>query len=99
MPICQLRENFCLRMVVLCTTRCCFKTWTARWSGCRKRYAQRERILIYGDYDVDGTASIVILKKAIEILGGICRFLHTRIDLTEGYGMKAEVIERAAETE
>ena len=57
----------------------------------------RERILIYGDYDVDGTASIVILKKAIEILGGIADF-YIPHRLTEGYGMKAEVIERAAET-
>ena len=57
----------------------------------------RERILIYGDYDVDGTASIVVLKKAIEILGGIADF-YIPHRLTEGYGMKAEVIERAAET-
>src|SRR4051812_24755383 len=27
----------------------------------------REPILIYGDYDVDGTSSIIVLKKAIEI--------------------------------
>ena len=27
----------------------------------------REKILIYGDYDVDGTTSVVILKRAIEI--------------------------------
>src|SRR5579864_5020713 len=26
--------------------------------------AKREKILIYGDYDVDGTVSVVILKKA-----------------------------------
>src|SRR3974390_1046655 len=29
-----------------------------------------ERILIYGDYDVDGTTSVVILTKAIEMAGG-----------------------------
>ncbi|MFL6448546.1 MAG: single-stranded-DNA-specific exonuclease RecJ [Bryobacteraceae bacterium] len=57
----------------------------------------REKILIYGDYDVDGTASIVILKKAIEIVGGIADF-YIPHRLKEGYGMKAEVIERAAET-
>ena len=27
----------------------------------------KEKILIYGDYDVDGTVSVVILKKAIEM--------------------------------
>ena len=31
---------------------------------------QNEPILLYGDYDVDGTSSVVILKKGIELLGG-----------------------------
>jgi single-stranded-DNA-specific exonuclease len=56
---------------------------------------KRENILLYGDYDVDGTASIVILKKAIEILGGTAEF-HIPHRLTEGYGMRSEVIEHAA---
>ncbi len=52
-------------------------------------------ILLYGDYDVDGTASIVVLKKAIEILGGRADF-HIPHRLNEGYGMRSEVIDRAA---
>ena len=63
----------------------------------REAIARRERILLYGDYDVDGTTSIVILKKAIEILGGAADF-HIPHRLKEGYGMRSEVIERAAET-
>jgi single-stranded-DNA-specific exonuclease len=59
--------------------------------------ARRERILLYGDYDVDGTSSIVVLKKAIEILGGQADF-HIPHRLKDGYGMRSEVIERAAET-
>jgi single-stranded-DNA-specific exonuclease len=55
----------------------------------------REAILLYGDYDVDGTSSIVILKKAIEILGG-CSEFHIPHRLTEGYGMRSEVVERAS---
>ena len=57
----------------------------------------REPILLYGDYDVDGTSSIVVLKKAIEILGGIADFFIPH-RLKDGYGMKADVIERAAES-
>lgn len=57
--------------------------------------ATRERILIYGDYDVDGTMATVILKTAIELLGGQCEF-HVPHRLLEGYGMRDEVIERAA---
>src|SRR5260370_39811156 len=36
----------------------------------RAAIASREKILIYGDYDVDGTSAVVILKKAIEMAGG-----------------------------
>jgi single-stranded-DNA-specific exonuclease len=57
--------------------------------------AAREKILLYGDYDVDGTMSIVILTKAIELLGGQCRY-HVPHRLREGYGMRPEVINDAA---
>ncbi len=57
--------------------------------------AQREPILIYGDYDVDGTMATVILKTVVELLGGQCDF-HVPHRLLEGYGMRDEVIERAA---
>ncbi len=57
--------------------------------------ARREKILIYGDYDVDGTTAIVILKTAIELCGGAADF-HVPHRIREGYGMKDEVIERAA---
>ena len=40
----------------------------------RRAIRDRERILIYGDYDVDGTTSVVILKTAIELAGGIADF-------------------------
>ncbi len=53
-------------------------------------------ILLYGDYDVDGTSSIVVLKKALEILGAQVSF-HVPHRLKEGYGMRMEVIERAAQ--
>src|SRR5690348_16380144 len=46
----------------------------------------REKILIYGDYDVDGTAAIVILTKAIELAGGAANY-HVPHRLKVGYGM------------
>jgi len=57
--------------------------------------ARREPMLIYGDYDVDGTMATVILKTAVELLGGQCGF-HVPHRLLEGYGMRDEVVERAA---
>jgi single-stranded-DNA-specific exonuclease len=57
--------------------------------------ANKEGILIYGDYDVDGTTAVVILKTALELCGGAADF-HVPHRIKEGYGIKEDVIERAA---
>src|SRR3954451_4643588 len=57
--------------------------------------ANREGILIYGDYDVDGTTAVVVFKRAIELCGGSADF-HVPHRIKEGYGIKDDVIERAA---
>ncbi|MGO9256416.1 MAG: single-stranded-DNA-specific exonuclease RecJ [Bryobacteraceae bacterium] len=54
-----------------------------------------EKILIYGDYDVDGTTSVVLLTKAIELAGGKADY-HVPHRLKDGYGMRSEVVEAAA---
>src|SRR5579871_22589 len=56
---------------------------------------RREKILIYGDYDVDGTTSVVILKKAIELAGGQVSFFVPH-RLRDGYGMRSDTVEKAA---
>jgi single-stranded-DNA-specific exonuclease len=56
---------------------------------------RKETILIYGDYDVDGTTAIVILKTAIELCGGATDF-HVPHRIRDGYDMRDDVIERAA---
>jgi len=55
-----------------------------------------ETVLIYGDYDVDGTTAVVILKTVIELCGGKAEY-HVPHRILEGYGMRDEVIEQAAE--
>ncbi len=55
-----------------------------------------ETVLIYGDYDVDGTTAIVILKTALELCGGKVDY-HVPHRIREGYGMRDEVIEEAAD--
>src|SRR5438876_4686144 len=57
--------------------------------------ARKEGILIYGDYDVDGTTAVVILKTAIELCGGEADF-HVPHRIREGYDLRGDVIERAA---
>jgi single-stranded-DNA-specific exonuclease len=56
---------------------------------------RKEGILIYGDYDVDGTTAVVILKTAIELCGGSADF-HVPHRIKEGYDLRGDVIERAA---
>jgi single-stranded-DNA-specific exonuclease len=56
--------------------------------------AAREPILLYGDYDVDGTVAVVLLKTAIEMLGGAVNF-HVPHRLRDGYGMQSNVLEAA----
>jgi len=56
--------------------------------------ARREPVLLYGDYDVDGTTAVVLLKTAIEMLGGVARF-HVPHRLLEGYGLQSSVLEAA----
>lgn len=56
---------------------------------------RKEPILIYGDYDVDGTMAVIILKTAIELSGGSAEF-HVPHRIHEGYDMRDDVIERAA---
>jgi single-stranded-DNA-specific exonuclease len=57
--------------------------------------ATKESILLYGDYDVDGTTSVVLLKTSIALLGGKADF-HVPHRLRDGYGMRSEVVEQAA---
>jgi single-stranded-DNA-specific exonuclease len=61
----------------------------------RAAIERNETIFIYGDYDVDGTTAIVILKAALELCGGKVEY-HVPHRIREGYGMRDEVIERAA---
>jgi single-stranded-DNA-specific exonuclease len=57
---------------------------------------QKEKILIYGDYDVDGTTSTIILKKALSIAGAdVSYYIPER--LKDGYGLREDAMERAKE--
>lgn len=53
-----------------------------------------EKILIWGDYDVDGTTGTVILRKCFEILGVRTDF-HVPHRFTEGYGLNIPALENA----
>lgn len=52
-----------------------------------------ESIIIYGDYDVDGVTSIVLLQTVIRLIGGDVGFVIPH-RLVDGYGLKMEVLDR-----
>jgi single-stranded-DNA-specific exonuclease len=55
--------------------------------------ANKERIAIHGDYDVDGVTSTVILRRALELLGAdVTHFIPER--LRDGYGLQPASLDR-----
>jgi len=57
----------------------------------RQALANREKIVIYGDYDVDGICSIVILLECLEMLGAdVDYYVPNRF--TEGYSLNNAAI-------
>lgn len=55
----------------------------------------QEPILIYGDYDVDGTTGTAVLLRALRMLGATAGF-HVPHRFTEGYGIQQAALEKAA---
>jgi len=55
---------------------------------------QNQKILIYGDYDVDGNTAVIVLKKALEMLGANCTYYIPR-RFIDGYGLKTSLLEQA----
>jgi single-stranded-DNA-specific exonuclease len=53
-----------------------------------------ERILVYGDYDVDGTTGTALLLRALDLLGARTGF-HVPHRFTEGYGIQQAALEKA----
>jgi single-stranded-DNA-specific exonuclease len=59
----------------------------------RGAIARGEQIAIHGDYDADGITATVILRRAIELLGGcVTHFVPDR--LKDGYGLQPVTIDR-----
>jgi len=57
-----------------------------------------ERVVLYGDYDVDGVTSLAILSRVLQALGLVVRpFLPHRGD--EGYGLSREGLQRCLAAE
>jgi single-stranded-DNA-specific exonuclease len=54
----------------------------------------KEKILIYGDYDVDGMTAVTVLYTALKNLGAIAQtYIPNRVE--EGYGLNVGAIKKA----
>ena len=61
----------------------------------RRALAARERIVVYGDYDVDGIAGAAILVRAFRQLGvAVSAYIPNRYE--EGYGLNDEALRKLA---
>ena len=60
-----------------------------------KAMHERERVCIYGDYDVDGVSATAMLLETAEALG-LDAFPYIPERLTEGYGLNAGAIDAVA---
>lgn len=56
---------------------------------------KKEKVIIYGDYDVDGITSITVLKSFLRDRGiDVAEYIPNR--LSEGYGLNKEAVEKIA---
>ncbi len=56
----------------------------------------RERIVLYGDYDVDGVTSLAIFTRVLQAYGAtVASFLPSRME--EGYGLSHDGVRRCVE--
>ncbi len=59
-------------------------------------FERRERVVLFGDYDVDGVSSLALLKRLFRAYDAeAAAFLPHRVD--EGYGLSAEGVARCVE--
>ena len=63
-----------------------------------KAIENKEKVIIYGDYDVDGITSICVLKQFLEERGiKVSQTIPNRLE--EGYGLNKDAIKKIAEEE
>ena len=64
-------------------------------SRIKQAIKEKEKIIVYGDYDVDGITGVAILWQILTLLGAdVDYYIPHRID--EGYGLNAEAVESLA---
>lgn len=64
----------------------------------KKAQENKEKVMVFGDYDVDGITSTVLLKTTLEAMG-LDVLHHIPHRITEGYGLNKEIINFASKNQ
>lgn len=57
----------------------------------RKSLKNKEKIMVFGDYDVDGVTSVALMESTVAKLGAkVCHYIPHRIN--EGYGLSKDIL-------
>lgn len=56
---------------------------------------RREKILIYGDYDVDGITASAVMYETLKLIGGEVAEVMLPDRFVDGYGMSKKVVQKA----
>ena len=63
-----------------------------------KAIENKEKVIIYGDYDVDGITSVTVLKSFLEERGiNVAEYIPNRLE--EGYGLNKKAVKQISEQE
>lgn len=65
----------------------------------KKAISSKEKILIYGDYDVDGVTASTVMEQALILAGVESSYIEIMLPdrFADGYGMSSRLIKRAEE--
>lgn len=58
----------------------------------RQAVKKKERVILYGDSDLDGVAAVIILSEAIRSLGGMIALYYFPVRETQGYGLNSAAL-------
>ena len=58
-----------------------------------KAIEKKEKIILYGDSDLDGATSVIILKESIQTLGGTVSAIYFPDRLEDGYGITLKALD------
>ncbi len=64
----------------------------------KRAQENKERVMVFGDYDVDGITSTVLLKTTLEAMG-LDVLHHIPHRITEGYGLNNEIVNFAKKSQ